>query len=69
MDIFCYGTSCQVFESRCRPAPGHCGRQLQDLRPHDEADGQPLHFPECTRKESREREETSTEVFPGKAQK
>lgn len=65
----CYGTSCQVFESRCRPAARHRGRQLQDLRPHDEADGRPLHFPECPGKKSRERQETSAEVLPAKAQK
>ena len=63
------GRPVQVFESRCRPAAGHCGRQLQDIRPHDEADGWPLHFPECTGKKSRERQEASAEVLPREAQK
>lgn len=64
-----YGTSCQVFESRCRPAARRCCRQLQDFRPHDEADGRPLHIPERPGKKSGERQETSTEVLPGEAQK
>lgn len=57
-----------MLESRCGPAARHRGRQLQDLWPHDETDGWPLHFPECTGKKSGERQETSAEVLPGKAQ-
>lgn len=58
-----------MFESRRSPAAQHRGRQLPDLRPHDEADGWPLHFPEHPGTTSTERQEASAEVLPGKAQK